>query len=79
MRDLLKMSGAATSDINHLEAKARSYRRGTDPRCVPVAASESRFPRISGYQDEDMRWWVTHDHNVAAILVSKLAIVYCNE
>ena len=26
MRDLLKMSGAATSDINHLEAKARSYR-----------------------------------------------------
>ena len=25
MRDLLKMSGAATSDINRLEAKARSY------------------------------------------------------
>ena len=26
MRDLLKVSGAATRDINHLEAKARSYR-----------------------------------------------------
>ena len=25
MRDLLMMSGAATSDINNLEAKARSY------------------------------------------------------
>ena len=35
-----------------------SSQRGTNPRCVPVAASESRFSRIGGYQDEDMCWSV---------------------
>ena len=46
MRDLLKMSGAATSDINHLETKARSYElsEGQIRDVYPLALLKAIFP-----------------------------------
>ena len=46
MRDLLKMSGAATSDINNLEAKARSYElsEGQIRIVYPLALLRAVFP-----------------------------------
>ena len=46
MRDLLKMSGAATGKINHLEAKARFYQlsEGQIRHVYPLALLKAVFP-----------------------------------